>query len=178
MQALTDEMLEKLMQITEVLEVNSGEVIFSEGDAAEDFYMVKSGKVLLEQTLSDEIMVTVSSIDPGEAFGLSVLLSREERSMAAICNESATIFVINRNSLLNLMEEDHSLGYQIMKQTARELNKRWVLRTEQFLRSLRTHPDIHGLEENSTIEEKRDDVDMEDKKEEIENMEKIEEMDL
>ncbi|WP_186441446.1 Crp/Fnr family transcriptional regulator [Desulfamplus magnetovallimortis] len=134
------------MPITEVLEVNSGEIIFAESDPAEDFYMVKSGKVLLEQKLSEDIMVTVSSIDPGESFGLSVLLNRDVRSMAAICNESATIFVINRNSLLALMEEDHSLGYRIMKQTARVLNKRWVLRTEQFLRSLRTHPDIHGLE--------------------------------
>ncbi len=144
--SLTDEMLEKLMPITAVLEVNSGEIIFDEGDPAADFYMVKSGKVLLEQKLSDEIMVTVSSIDPGEAFGLSVLLNREERSMSAICNESATIFVINRNSLLNIMGEDHSLGYLIMKQTATVLNRRWMLRTEQFLRSLSNHPDIHDLE--------------------------------
>lgn len=146
MKSLTDEMLEKIMPITEVLDVNSGDIIFNEGDPAQEFYMVKSGKVLLEQTLSKEIMVTVSSIDPGESFGLSVLLNSDERTMTAICNESATLFMIDRNNLLNIMDEDTALGYRIMKQTARVLNKRWVLRTEQFLRSLHNHPDIHDVE--------------------------------
>lgn len=146
LQALTDEMLEKLIPITEVLEVESREIIFNEGDPAENFYLVKSGQVLLEQKISDDILVNVCAIDPGEAFGLSVLLNRDDRSMAAICNEAATLFVINRTSLLKMMEEDESMGYIIMKHTAKVLNQRWVRRTEQFLRALKSHPDIHNLD--------------------------------
>lgn len=143
---LTDEMLEKIISITQVINVESGQVIFNEGDPADNFYMVKSGKVLLEQKISEDIMVTVGSIDAGEAFGLSVLLNEDERSMAAICNESAVLYVLHRQFLLDLMESDHSMGYLIMKQAASVLNERSVLRTEQFLRAIHSHPDIHELE--------------------------------
>lgn len=146
LQALTDEMLEKLIPIIGVLEVESREIVFNEGDPAENFYLVKSGQVLLEQKISNDILVNVSAIDPGDAFGLSVLLNRDVRSMSAICNEAATLFVINRNFLLELMEKDHSMGFLIMKHTAKVLNRRWVKRTEQFLRALKSHPDIHALD--------------------------------
>ncbi|MGD9731855.1 MAG: Crp/Fnr family transcriptional regulator [Desulfamplus sp.] len=146
MHFLTDEMLDKIISITNVLEVESREIIFNEGDPAEDFYLVKSGQVLLEQKLSKDVLVNVSSIEAGEAFGLSVLLNRDERSMAAICNQAATLFVIHRNDLLNLMEKDHTMGYMIMQHTAKELHKRWIKRTEQFLRALKSHPDITALE--------------------------------
>ncbi len=109
MHFLSDEMLDKIISITNVLEVESREIIFNEGDPAEDFYLVKSGQVLLEQKLSKDILVNVSSIEAGEAFGLSVLLNRDERSMSAICNQAATLFVIHRNDLLNLMEKEDQL---------------------------------------------------------------------
>lgn len=146
LQFLTDEMLERILPITKVLEVESREIIFNEGDPAENFYLVKSGQILLEQKISKDILVNVSAIEANEAFGLSVLLHRDERSMAAICNEAATLFVIHRNDLLNLMEKDHTMGYLIMKHTATVLRKRWVKRTEQFLRALKSHPDIKALD--------------------------------
>jgi len=146
MQSLTDEMLEKLLPITEALEVKSHEIIFNEGDPAENIYLLKSGHVLLEKKISNDILVNVCAIDPGEAFGLSVLLDKEACSTAAICNEAATLFVINRNSLLKLMEEDQSMGYMLMKYTAKVLNQMCVRRTEQLIRTIKCHPDINALE--------------------------------
>lgn len=146
LRALTDEMLEKFIPLTEEWTIESGEIIFNEGDPADNFYMVKKGKVLLEQKISKNIIATVGTVDPGESFGLSVLLDEPRRLMSAICNETATIYSIHKDSLLDLMEADPSMGYLIMKQAARVLNTRLILRTEQFLRSMHTHPDIHELE--------------------------------
>jgi len=108
--------------------------------------MVKEGKILLEQKISKDIIATVGTVDPGESFGLSVLLHGPRRLMSAICSETATIYVIHKDALLGLMDQDHSMGYLIMKRAARVLNTRLILRTEQFLRSMHTHPDIHELE--------------------------------
>ncbi|MBF0258202.1 MAG: Crp/Fnr family transcriptional regulator, partial [Desulfamplus sp.] len=146
LQSLTDEMLEKLLPITEVLEVESREIIFNEGDPAKNFYLVKSGRVLLEQKLAKDVLVNVRAIDPGEAFGLSVVLNKDNCAMTAICDEAATLFVINGNDLCNLMEEDHSIGYLFMQHTSKVLHKRWLMRTEQFIKTLKTHPDISALE--------------------------------
>jgi len=148
LESLTDEMLEKFIPLTEEWSVESGEIIFSEGDSADNFFMVKKGKILLEQKISEDIIATVGTVDPGESFGLSVLLDEPRRLMTAICSETATVYAIHKNSLLDLMDEDHSMGYFIMKQAARVLNTRLILRTEQFLRSMHTHPDIHELESN------------------------------
>lgn len=143
---LSDEMLEKCIPLTEVWSVDEGEVIFNEGDTADNFFMVRSGKVLLEQKISKDIIATVGTVDPGESFGLSVLLDEPRRMMSAICSETAKIFVIHKDALLNQMDQDHSMGYLIMKKAAKVLNRRLILRTEQFLRSMHSHPDIHQLE--------------------------------
>ncbi|MBF0390405.1 MAG: cyclic nucleotide-binding domain-containing protein, partial [Desulfamplus sp.] len=63
MKFLTDEMLEKIIPIIDVMEVESREIIFNEGDPAENFYLVKSGQILLEQKISKDILVNVSAIE-------------------------------------------------------------------------------------------------------------------
>ena len=45
---LTDEMIDKLIPITDQLLFGTDEVIFRQGDKANRFYMLKQGKVLLE----------------------------------------------------------------------------------------------------------------------------------
>ena len=45
---LTDEMLDKLIPITDLLHFDEKEFIFRQGDKSERFYMLKKGKVLLE----------------------------------------------------------------------------------------------------------------------------------
>ncbi|MBF0209829.1 MAG: cyclic nucleotide-binding domain-containing protein [Desulfamplus sp.] len=146
MKFLTDEMLEKIIPIIDVMEVESREIIFNEGDPTEHFYLVKSGEILLEQKLTKDILVNVGSIKAGEAFGFAVLLHNDQRSLAAICNEAATLFVIKRGDLLALMEKDNKMGYLIMKHAAKVIHRRWVKRTEQFLRALKSHPDIKALD--------------------------------
>ncbi|SMC42125.1 Cyclic nucleotide-binding domain-containing protein [Desulfocicer vacuolatum DSM 3385] len=150
LESLTDEMLEKFVPVTEEWRVEAGEIIFNEGDPADNFFMVKSGKILLEQKISEDIIATVGTVDPGESFGLSVLLYAPRRVMTAICSESAIVYAIHKDVLLDLMDNDHSMGYFIMKQAARVLNTRVILRTEQFLRSMHSHPDIHELETDDT----------------------------
>lgn len=153
MEYLTDEMLEKIVPVLELVKVKSGDVIFKRGDAAEDLYILKSGKVLLEQKLSDQIIVTISSIDPGETFGWAVLLDDGFHSVTAICNEIAEVYVCSRDELLSIMDNDHSIGYLIMKQVATVLKNRLDQRTVQFLSSMNTHPDIHDLEESRNIQD-------------------------
>jgi CRP-like cAMP-binding protein len=147
LQCLTDEMLEKLLPITEVLEVKSNEIIFNEGDPAENFYLLKSGHVLLEKKISKSMFVNVCAIDPGEAFGFSASVNSDVRSLTAVCSEPATLYVIRRNSLQKLMEEDQSLGYLIMKHTANLLFQRWARRTEQLIRTMKCHPDIKDIQD-------------------------------
>ncbi len=48
---LTDDMRERLAQITDVLNFDKDEILFREGEPADRFYMLRTGNVLLEQRI-------------------------------------------------------------------------------------------------------------------------------
>lgn len=144
---LTDEMLDELSAITIVIKAKKGNLIYREGDPAQNVYMLKSGKVLLEQKISPTISVTVNSIDPGESFGWAFLLDKGSNDLTATCSEDCEIYVINRDMVRSLMNRDHSLGFMMMQQLSAVLKRRLDQRTHQFLKSVKSHPDISALEE-------------------------------
>jgi CRP-like cAMP-binding protein len=142
---LSDEMLEKLVPITNLLHFDKRELIFRQGDKAEHFYMLKEGKVILEQRITDKIAVSVSAIKPGDSFGLSAILDGEEYSIDAVCAEPCQVFTLRDKEIRTLFEEDHSLGFIMSQQLLRIIKKRHDIRTEQFLKTLRHHPEISNL---------------------------------
>lgn len=149
----TDEMLGKLLPYSEWVEFGEGKSIFKEGDTAKDFYMLLKGKVLLEQRISPHITVTVYTIKPGQSFGVSSLLEPDTYQSDAICAEPSEILVVGGEDLLRLLEEDHSMGYYLMKKINMTLYRYLQRRTDQFLRSLDTHPDIFELSQTDTEDE-------------------------
>lgn len=143
---LTDAMLDKLLPHVARLEFETGHVIFKEGDPGDTFYMLKKGKVLLEQRVSDKIRVSVTSIKPGYSIGWSAMLSDlESYTLDAVCAEDCELFSIARSDIRRLLEEDHTMGYYLMQRIVVVVKKRLDRRTEQFLRVIRSHPDIRPL---------------------------------
>ena len=151
LQNLSLEQIDRLKPIIHLVSVKSGDEIYHEGKAAQHVYIVKSGKVLLEQDVTPTIRVTVASIDKGESFGWAVLLDSSYHGVTAICDEDAEIFVIDRDLLIEILENDHSIGYRIMIQVASVIKGRLNQRTDQFLRAMKAHPDIYGLMEESEV---------------------------
>ncbi len=143
---LTDEMLEKLLPFVEIQTIGEGNVIFREGDLGVTFYMLKRGKVLLEQKISDKIRVSVGSIKPGYSFGWSAMLGVEESyTLEAICAEECEVFSISRGAIKRLLDDDHSMGFHLMQRILVVVKSRLDRRTEQFLRVITAHPDIKPL---------------------------------
>ena len=142
---LTDEMLDKLVPITELLRFDKNEYIFRQGDKADRFYMLQQGKVLLEQRITDMITVSVSAIKPGYSFGWSAMLDEELFTTDAICAEACKVFSFREKKLKMLFEQDHSLGYIVSQRLLRIMKKHYDIRTEQFIKTIRHHPEISTL---------------------------------
>jgi len=143
---LTDEMLAKLLPYVELQTFEEGHVIFREADLGVTFYMLKRGKVLLEQKISDKVRVSVGSIKPGYSFGWSAMLGGEELyTLEAICVEECEVFSISKEAIKRLLDDDHSMGYYLMQRIVAVVKKRLDRRTEQFLRVISVHPDIKPL---------------------------------
>ena len=142
---LTDEMLEKLIPITELLHFDKREVIFGQGEKSQRFYMLKEGKVILEQKITDKIAVSVSAIKPGNSFGWSAMLDEEEYTIDAVCADPCKVFSLRDDNMKALFEKDHSLGYIVSQRLLHIIKRRYDIRTEQFLKTIRHHPEISSL---------------------------------
>jgi len=142
---LNDEMLDKLIPITQLVFFEKRESIFRQGEKSRHFYMLKEGKVILEQRITDKIAVSVSAIKPGNSFGWSAMLDGEEYTIDAICAEPCKVFTLRDKEIKALFEKDHSLGFMMSQQLLRIIKKRYDIRTEQFLKTLRHHPEISNL---------------------------------
>jgi len=112
---LTEEMTQKLLPEIELLRFEEGEIIFRRGDPAEMFFMLKRGKILLEQRISEKVTISMGTVKPGFSFGWSAMLEDEKFSLDTVCGEPCEVLRIRSRTLLDMIENDHSMGYLFMR---------------------------------------------------------------
>lgn len=142
---LKDDMLDRIISITDFLKFEDQETIFRQGDIANRFYMVKRGKVLLEQRIAEKVTVSVGSIKPGFAFGWSTMIEEGYYTTDAVCAEPCEIFSMRGNKLRALCEKDPYMGYLLSLRLLVILKKRYDHRTEQFIKVIKHDPDMKDL---------------------------------
>ena len=142
---LTDPMLDKLTQIIDVLKFDKDEVIYRDKEPSERFYMLKDGRVLLEQRISDQVTVTVSAIQPGYSFGWSAMMEHEPYMFDAICEEPSEIYSFKSKKIQKLIEQDPEMGLRLYRRLLVIIKKRLDIRTEQFRKVIINHPDMQPL---------------------------------
>lgn len=142
---LTDPMLDKLVQIVDVLKFDKDEFVFKANEPAERFYMLTIGKVLLENKISDKVTAIVGSIKPGLSFGWSALIENEVYTAAAVCDEPSEVFSFKREKINKLFQQDPEMGFIIHQRLLVIIKKRLDYRTEQFQLAIRHHPDMQKL---------------------------------
>ncbi len=145
LQNLTDKMLERVLPMTHLLQFKEREVIFEEGEKADNFYMLKRGKILLEVEISETMIISLGSIKSGYSFGWSALLSGSSYTSYAVCTEPCEVLAVPGKKFIDLLNEDHTMGYGVMEFTAKILKNRLERRTGQFVKVMSKHPDIQRL---------------------------------
>ncbi|QTA92002.1 cyclic nucleotide-binding domain-containing protein [Desulfonema magnum] len=143
---LKDDMVEKLIPITDLLTFDEGETVFREKEDADRFYMLRRGKIVLEKRVSDKIAISVGSIKPGYAFGWSAVFADEPLYTSdAVCAEPCEIFSVRGKKIMKLLDEDPAMGYIFTQRLLRLVKSRLDHRTMQFLKAIKNHPDIQSL---------------------------------
>ncbi len=145
LEGLTDQILEKICPMSEIRQFKEREVIFEEGDRAENFYALKRGKILLEVEVAKQIIISLGSIKSGYSFDWSALIPGSSHTSYAVCTEPCEVLITPGNKLLELLNEDHTSGYRLMNEAMKILKNRLDRRTGQFLKVMTKHPDIQKL---------------------------------
>lgn len=120
-------------------------IIFKEGDRAQNFYMLKRGKVLLEVEVSEIIIISLGSIKSGYSFGWSALIPDSNYTSYAVCSEPSEVLSIKGEKFLEIINQDSSQASILMYDVFKIIKNRLQKRTEQFLKVMSKHPDIQKL---------------------------------
>ena len=142
---LTDPMLDRLAQIVDVLTFDPGEFIFRVNEPSRRFYMLRSGRVLLEQRISDQVTACIAAIKPGFSFGWSAMIEDGEYTVDAVCESASEVLSFKPEKIHKLFEADPEMGLRMYRRLIVIIKKRLDIRTEQFRQAIKNHPDMQSL---------------------------------
>ncbi len=102
----------------------AGETIFREGETADRFYLITSGKVVLESGAGYGEPVVIETIGGGDLLGWSWMLPPYQWHFTARAIEPTEAVFFAAPILRRYCERDHSLGFELHKRISAVMMKR------------------------------------------------------
>lgn len=140
-QDLGDEHFQQLLGIAQMVVVDADEDLFKEGDDEDFLYILLEGRVALEIYGPARGRIRIYTAEPGEVIGWSsVTPVVRQRTASAKTVFDSRLVAFDALALRKLCEEDHDLGYYIMRRMANVVAGRLMVTRLQLL-DLFSHPD-------------------------------------
>ncbi len=92
-----------------------GRYLFHEGDPSDEIYLIREGQVALEISAPGRGALVFQSASPGEAIGLSWMVSPYRWTYDARANAHVRAIGIDAACLRRKCDADHDLGYAVMQ---------------------------------------------------------------
>lgn len=117
---------------------DAGQFILREGEEANNFYIIRHGKVSLEIFTPDRGPITIQTIGDGEVLGWSWLIPPYHWHYDARALELTRAIALDGKCLRMKCEQDHDLGYELLKRFAHIITQRLEATRIQLL-------DVYGI---------------------------------
>jgi len=111
--------------------------IFREGDLANRFYLVETGRVALEAEAGDTGRALIQTVGLGEVLGWSWLFPPYYWHFSARVLAPTRAIFLYGTRLRNQCEEDHDFGYELIKRMAAVTVRRMQAARERLLQHYR-----------------------------------------
>ncbi len=118
---LSQKDLAKLSAMTRSKAFHSGDLIFSEGNAADSIYVLASGAVELVKYSRAGREVLVREVLPVGAFGEAAVFSGEAFPATAVAREDSEVFFIRRKDLISFIKSNPEASMKMMSMMSRLL---------------------------------------------------------
>jgi len=92
----------------------AGEIIFSEYEPGDSFYLIQSGKVRIAKIVGD-IEKTIDVLQPPEIFGEMAILEGTPRSATAVAVDTVRVLEFNRANFEVLMMGNPQIALRLLK---------------------------------------------------------------
>jgi CRP/FNR family transcriptional regulator, cyclic AMP receptor protein len=137
-QGMSSEHLQLIAGCALMARFNAGERVFSAGETAEHFYLVRHGRVALEIAVPGRGYVPIQTVGESEVLGWSWLFAPYRWHFDARALELTRVFDFDGKCLREKCEQDHDLGYELMKRFAQVMAQRLQATRLQLL-------DVYGI---------------------------------
>jgi CRP/FNR family transcriptional regulator, cyclic AMP receptor protein len=131
--AFSDKQLQELARITTKRAYRSNALIYTQGQPANEIFIIRKGSVSLRSFKSgDEVVLAFELCEPGDFFGAASLMKDKIYTLTALCLEGTETLVIDADKLLTLCEDDFELGFKLMKKVAQLYFDRYEVAREEL----------------------------------------------
>ncbi len=120
--AMNKSFVKKIMNVSTTESYEQGDLLFQQGDPANQFYILLKGRIKLTLGETGQSVYIVSHA--GEAFGWSSLIDRETYTASAECMTPAKLLRFDQEKVLKILEEDPANGLVFFKRLAGILGNR------------------------------------------------------
>jgi len=120
---LEEPYLQLLVGCASNVRFNAGDVVFREGEQANQFYLIRQGKVAVEMFAPSRGPIILQTLGEGEVLGWSWLVAPYRWRFDGRAVELTRAIALDGECLRGKCEEDHDLGYELMKRVSLVMEK-------------------------------------------------------
>ena len=123
-EGLDSEFTKLMVSCASNVRFKAGIYILKEGDPANTFYLIREGKVAVEVFAPQRQPIIVATLSVGELLGWSWLLPPFQWKFHARAIDSVRAIALDGKCLRTKCEENHDLGYAVLKRFAQIMEHR------------------------------------------------------
>jgi CRP/FNR family cyclic AMP-dependent transcriptional regulator len=112
---------------------DAGEFLFRTGEEANQFFLIRAGKVALEISAPGRVPIVVQTVREDEILGWSWLIPPYHWQLDARAVEPTRAIALDGKCMRTKCEADHDLGYELLKRFAHIIEERLLQTRLQLL---------------------------------------------
>ncbi|WP_321390197.1 Crp/Fnr family transcriptional regulator [Emcibacter sp.] len=130
---ISEEHMETMAGCGRLVHFKPGEFLLREGDEADTFYLIRDGEVAIESDVPTAGPLSIARIGPCGITGYSWLFPPHRNSFDSLALTHVSAIALDGECLRGKAEDDHELGYQLMKRFAQVMLDRLQAARRQML---------------------------------------------
>jgi len=121
---LSDEHMQTLIGCASNVRFEEGSSVIREGEMANTFYLIRTGRVAIEVDVSGRGNVRVHTTGPGEILGWSWLIYPYKWHFSAVTVADTRAIALDGECLRTKCEKDTRFGFEMLKRLAQVMERR------------------------------------------------------
>ncbi|MDD5321259.1 MAG: cyclic nucleotide-binding domain-containing protein [Methylococcales bacterium] len=120
----SDDVLKFLCESSSTREIKKGEILFRQGENADKFYVVRSGRVSIQIPAIMGPVLEIQTLGKDQVLGWSWLISPYKWNFQTRAEEDSELLQFDGTAILARCEQDPQFGYELLKKFAGLMSER------------------------------------------------------